>query len=131
MRRPQILVVVSPAPPGDMLPWLQTIPYDVTLVATFAAAKDCLTKVPDLVMTALKLGDYNGLHVALSAQTSGIPVIVLGPNDAGLENEARAMGVRYLSSAAEHDQLAYVIEDALHSLSEAQPDPRVASLAAR
>lgn len=61
-------------------------------------------------MTALKLGAYNGLHVALSAQTSGIPVIVLGPNDAGLENEARAMGVRYLSSAAEHDQLACVVE---------------------
>lgn len=132
MRRPQILVVASPAPPGDMLPWLPNIPYDVTIVATFAAAKDRLTEVPDLVMTGLKLGAHNGLHVALSAQAAGIPVIVVGPSDAGLENEARAMGVRYLSAAAEHDQLACVVEDALHSLSEAQPDAaRFAPLAAR
>lgn len=114
------------------MPWLPTIPYDVTLVATFAAAKDRVNEVPDLVMTGLKLGAHNGLHVALSAQASGIPVIVVGPSDAGLENEARAMGVRYLSSAAEHDQLARVVEDALHSLSEAQPDAaRSVPLAAR
>ena len=123
MRRSQILVVASPTPPGDILPWLPSIPYDVTLVATFAAAKDCLAEVPDLVMTGLKLGTHNGLHVALSAQAAGIPVIVVGPSDAGLENEARALGVRYLGSAAEHDDLACVVEDALHALSEAQPDP--------
>jgi hypothetical protein len=98
-----------------MLPWLATIPYDVTLVATFAAAKDRLGNAPDLVMTGLQLGAYNGLHVAINAHTFGIPVIVLGPDDPGLANEARAIGVRYVSAGDNDEELAGAVEHALHS----------------
>jgi len=117
MDRPQILVVASNAAPGEMLPWRSAIPYDVVVVATFAAARDYLKKLPQLVLTGLKLGAHNGLQLALCAQASGIPAIVLAPSDTGLESEARAMGVRYLSSTAEHDQLACIVEDALHAAS--------------
>ena len=101
-----------------MLPWLPTIPYDVTLVATVAAARDHLAKLPDLVMTGLPLGSYTGFHMALSARMSGIPVIALGPDDVALETKARAIGVRYLGGAAGDDQVAGVVEDALHSSAE-------------
>ena len=118
MGRPQILVVASSSPHGDMLPWLPTIPYDVTLVATVAAARDHLAKLPDLVMTGLPLGSYTGFHMALSARMSGIPVIALGPDDVALETKARAIGVRYLGGAAGDAQVACVVEDALHASAE-------------
>lgn len=97
------------------MPWLPTIPYDVTLVATGAAACDYLSNVPDLVMTGLPLGSATGFHVALSARMSGIPVIAVGPDDVALATEARAMGVRYLGGGAGDDQVAWCVEHALHS----------------
>lgn len=67
----------------------------LVVVTTFAAAKVHLDSPPDLLITEVKLGEYNGLHLALRARAAGIPAIVLG--DRVFEREAEQLGATYLS----------------------------------
>jgi DNA-binding NtrC family response regulator len=49
-----------------------------TVVArTFEAAKAQLAEAPDLLITELKLGEYNGLQLALRVRSAGVPAIVV------------------------------------------------------
>jgi len=69
----------------------------VKVVRDFCAAKAELESEPAaLVVTELKLGPYNGLHLALRAGATHTPVIVLGTDDPVLESVARENGVDYL-----------------------------------
>jgi DNA-binding response OmpR family regulator len=69
----------------------------VTVVDTFGAALQHLYSLPDLLISQVRLGDYNGLHLALRASSSGIPAILLGDPDVVLQREARKMGATYLA----------------------------------
>ena len=52
---------------------------------------------PGVVITELKLGAYNGLHLAVRANATSIPVVVLGERDAFFEREARQLGTTYIA----------------------------------
>ena len=78
----------------------------VKVVKDFVSAKKELEREPAaLVVTELKLGPYNGLHLALRASDTQTPVIVLGTDDPVLESVARENGVDYLRAPVEFDRL--------------------------
>lgn len=81
-----------------LLAWLDDSGFETTLVATFGDAKAHLEQRPDLVVTEVKLGEYNGLHLALKADAAGIPAVVVGPDDPVLRNDAAAIRALYLST---------------------------------
>ena len=94
----RIVVVSEPALGNDLLTWLSADTYRVTTVTTFAAAKAQLRNQPNLVITQLKLGEHNGLHLALRARWQGIPTVVIGEPDAVLERDAVHFGATYVTT---------------------------------
>lgn len=92
-----ILVVAhTTALASTLVSWLGQLDHELVLVNSFAGGKRELTGKPDLLITEIKLGEYNGLHLALRGQSAGIPVIVLGPVDAVFAHEAEQLGATYL-----------------------------------
>lgn len=91
--------------------WFGKAGYDIAVAATFAAAKSLLSRRPDMVISELKLGEYNGLHLAAHAQGWGIPAIVIGPWDLGIEHDAEQLGALYLSSVRRQDLLDVVAHE--------------------
>jgi len=69
----------------------------VTVVDNFDAGCQQLSSLPDLLISEVRLGDYNGLHLALRASSLGIPAIILGDDDIVLKREAKMMGAAYLT----------------------------------
>jgi DNA-binding NtrC family response regulator len=70
--------------------------WQPTFVSTFAKAKRHLDEErPDLLISEIKLGEYNGLHLAVRGAVSGIPAIVVG--DASFAGEAEQLGAMWLS----------------------------------
>jgi DNA-binding response OmpR family regulator len=111
----RILVVAhSPSLAGTLASWLGDSPNEVVLANNYPAAKRQLTAHPDILITEVKLGEYNGLHLALRSHLAGIPTIVLGPDDAVFEHEAELLGATYLSSNdLQSDQLSAFISTVL------------------
>jgi hypothetical protein len=80
------------------------------LVTSFAAGKSRLEDGPSLLISEVRLGDYNGLHLALRARSSGIPSIVVGSVDSVLQREAERLAVAYLTHQLDRAQLMSAIE---------------------
>ena len=72
--------------------------YQPVIVGGFVEAKKHLATVPHLVVTELKLGEYNGLHLALRAMGLSIPTIVVA--DAAFESEVENLGSTWVSPDA-------------------------------
>jgi DNA-binding response OmpR family regulator len=94
--RNQILIVAQTSALANKLHlWLGAEGYWVTAVSTFAAAKLHLELQPMLVITELKLGEYNGLHLAIRANANRIPALIIGERDRFFEAEAEQAGAGY------------------------------------
>ena len=126
--RSHILVVAHQAGVAEQLTsWLDYAGYGVSRANTFAAGKARLaagtsetqgsvhTREPeiDLVIAEVKLGDYNGLHLALRARAAGIPAIVIGEPDLALEREAENLGAAYLPEMPSRTRLLEAIRQQL------------------
>jgi hypothetical protein len=48
----------------------------------------------------LKLGEYNGLHLAVRASAQHTPVVVIGDAEPFFEHEAEQLGATYLATEA-------------------------------
>jgi len=97
LRRSTILIVAQTRAVADaIVPWLDPETYDVVVVRSFARAKVHLDLQPDLLISELRLGEYNGLHLALRGQSSGVPAIVIGEPDRVLEREAQKLAATYV-----------------------------------
>lgn len=108
MHRHRVLIVArTPALADDLSSWLGSEGYGLAVVTTFAAAKLHLQMDPTLVITELKLGEYNGLHLAVRASAQRTPVVVIGEtDDAFFQHEAEQLGAIYLAnSAATREQI--------------------------
>jgi hypothetical protein len=65
---------------------------------------------PHLVISQVRLGAYNGLHVALRALCQGIPAVVIGTPDAVLERDAEQLGATFVKSGElERDRLIALV----------------------
>ena len=99
--RRQALVVISDAGLAETLvDWLARGGYGARIVRTFATARAELdTAAPDLLVAQVKLGAYNGLHLAIRSRSRGAktPVILIGDPDAVLQAEADRHHASYLT----------------------------------
>jgi DNA-binding NtrC family response regulator len=91
--------------------------YNTVSAERFADAKALLSDTrPDLLLTDIRLGAYNGLQLAIYAQSRhpGIPIIVLtGYEDPTLRKEASRSGATFLVKPVRRDLLLASVEAAL------------------
>jgi CheY-like chemotaxis protein len=85
--------------------------YEVTETSSMTDALSLLSSnTPDLVVTDLRLAEFNGLYLA-AVNPHRIPVIVItGYADRGLESEARELGADFLLKPVKPSQLLAVVE---------------------
>ena len=95
-RRRILVVSESLALANNLLVWLREAGYDPAVVTSFNAGKEHLRTAPDILITELKLREYNGLHLALRAHRDGIPTAVIGGADTGSAVDAEEFGARYV-----------------------------------
>jgi len=106
-----VIVAQNPALATALLSWLGSAGYELAIVTTFAAAKALLETRPALVISELKLGEYNGLHLALKARAVGIPAIIVGPQDAVLQKDADDLGATYLTSVLRRSHVLELVAE--------------------
>ena len=95
----KIVLVVSPTPSmaHAVASSVRQCGYTALVVRSFGEAKKHLELRPHLVITELKLAEYNGLHLALRAQMSEAPTIVIA--DPVFEQEVEQNGAIWMSPA--------------------------------
>lgn len=113
----EILRVTSP---------LVAVGFRVTAADNFAQAKSLLaSQRPAVLVTALRLGAYNGLHLVLRGKTiqPKLAAIVLSPTvDAVLQSDAEAMGATFvITPIAGRDLVGAVLQSVFRA--EASSDP--------
>ena len=114
----RILVVAQEQKVSEKLTsWVKALGHQVVLATTFAGGRAQLEAAPDLLVTELKLGEYNGLHLALRAQAAGIPAIVVGPADDVLERDAEALGAQYFATPVSRARIVEALQQTLASSS--------------
>ena len=64
-----------------------------------------LESSPDLLISEVRLGEYNGLHLALRAQVRGIRAIVIGVRDRVIQQDAAMLGATYLEDDGDTTRL--------------------------
>lgn len=91
------VLVVSPSPnlSRALARAVRRTGYQLVVAGTFEAAKARLADRPGLIITELKLGAYNGLHLALRGSVSGIPAIVVA--DKAFEHDVEHAGAVWVS----------------------------------
>jgi hypothetical protein len=111
--RPHVLLA---SPSGALEPLAQSLlaaGYELTVVGDFGTAKTYLDKRPDLLITEVKLGAYNGLHLAIRASAKRIPTLVIGDADPVLEAEAGRQQATYLSPPIDEGSTVVLIGELL------------------
>lgn len=96
-RRPKILIVARTTQlANNLVTWLRSPRCDLVVVNGFAAAKVHVDLDPDLLISELRLGEHNGLHLALRARAKSVPAVVIGDPDLVLERDAFQLGATFL-----------------------------------
>jgi DNA-binding NtrC family response regulator len=94
---PELLIVSSsPALAENLIRWVVPAGYRPSVATTFQSANRQLRTHPQVVITQLRLQEYNGLHLALRARQAGIPAVVVGDADAVLERDAEQLGATFV-----------------------------------
>jgi hypothetical protein len=84
---------------------------------------------PDLLITELKLGEHNGLHLALRARAKSVPAVVIGEPDPVLERDAFQLGAMFLHAAElGRDEFLSLVEKPIASHMEVSGRDRLAWL---
>ena len=111
----RILVVASNS--GVVERVLRSVPgHEIVLRTDFESARTELDRhPPDLVVAQVRLGAFNGLHLAIRARGRGLPTqtILIGEPDAVLELEAKQQHAHYLTWPVDQATLAATIHDVL------------------
>jgi len=123
----RILVVASNG--GVVERVLRSVPgHEIVLRTDFESARMELDRhPPDLVVAQVRLGAYNGLHLAIRARGRGLPTqtILIGEPDAVLELEAKQQHAHYLTWPVDQATLATTIHDVLSSADATLPDASI------
>jgi len=74
--------------------------WDVSLCTSFEAARQSLREsVPDVLLTDVRVGEYNGLQLVIlykSVAPGGRVFVVSGHDDPVIRREAEAMGAEFM-----------------------------------
>ncbi len=113
VRRRILVVSDTLALANKLLMWLKDAGYEPAVVTTFSAGKAHLRTSPDILLTELKLREYNGLHLALRAHRDGIPAAVIGA-DPAFAGDAQEIGATYFVGDKVHrDDILLLIDGLL------------------
>ena len=97
--------------------WLAEAGYDVVACSCFEAARNYLAAHPlDALVTDLRLGEFNGLQLALQASDPGRRTAVLvmsAYDDVVLRRDAAACGGRFMLKPFDRESLLTQLSDAL------------------
>jgi len=90
--------------------------YRVLTADSFEGALEVLkSRQPDLLILDVRLGDFNGLQLIVTAPRSIPAIVVTGFADSVLERDARQLGAEYLVKPITRDLLLSMIERQLPS----------------
>ena len=124
------VLVVEPAL-DDLLPLVATLSaaeFQVTTAETFERAKELLVSdPPSMLLTTLRLGLFNGLHLVLrgKATTPDMAAIVTSPApDRALQAEAEAMGAAFMVKPISSQELMAAVLRTLFARDPAAGPPR-------
>ena len=124
-----ILVVAQSQAVADAVVSSLGSAHNIVVVSTFARARFHLDLCPVLLVTELRLGEYNGLHLALRGRSNGVPSIVIGAPDPVLESEAAKLGATYITTTRPvREQLASAVDELLQDVT-IKALPTVAAIA--
>ena len=70
---------------------------DTAVTTSYTSGRHALDSHPAVVIAEIRLGAYNGLHLALRARSRGIAAVVYGDGDPATEREATELGAAYLN----------------------------------
>ena len=88
--------------------------YGVVTAGTFAEARQILRdSPPDLLISDVRLGSFNGLQLVISGPKRVPAIVITGHADAVLEAEARRSGADYLVKPFDPAQLLTLIRQKL------------------
>jgi DNA-binding response OmpR family regulator len=95
--------------------------YEVASASSFVKGRRAITEqAPDLLITDLRLGEYNGLQL-VAAVPLGVPsIVVTGYPDSVLAAEAQKLGAHYVTKPIVPETLLNLIEEALASAAQRQ-----------
>jgi DNA-binding response OmpR family regulator len=117
MKRKVLVVDDSPAITRMLGELLEGAGYDVVTADTYEQGKKLADTVdPDLLIIDIRLGDYNGLQLALRQRIShpDRPVIVMsGYVDPVLEAETRRQGATFIEKPIQPTHLVTIIRGLL------------------
>jgi FixJ family two-component response regulator len=123
---PARVLLVAPTPQvlHSLTDALRAAGFEAAVAIDFAAAKRMLDSRPDVLITELKLGPYNGLHLAIRASGLGTPSIVIGEADPVLEADARAQRAEYLELPVDDQRVIEVMRGLLQAARHTRRSPR-------
>jgi DNA-binding NtrC family response regulator len=102
MTTKRVLVVAPHAEvAATVVGWLTSQGHQASLVKDFVSARSEFdAHPPDLLVTEVKLGEFNGLQLAIRAHIHSpmISTIVIGDDDIVLERDALAEQARYVKT---------------------------------
>jgi ActR/RegA family two-component response regulator len=115
-----LLVSDTPSLAQSLVSAIERSGFTALVVGDFARAQLHLTHPPALVVTELKLGAYNGLHLALHAAALHIQTIVIA--DGAFRHEVEQLGAVWISpeAATSDAMLQTMAEAALGALTPAE-----------
>ena len=114
----RVLVVdTDPASRAAMDRMLRTAGNMVTSVAEFEAAEERLVYAPpDVLITAVKLGTHNGIHLVLRAQSDHPhtqAIVLHTDDDPVLEEEATSAGATYVKLPVDETRFVALVQELL------------------
>jgi DNA-binding response OmpR family regulator len=123
------VLIVSPSSESRtrMEHWLRRAGYDIESVSTFEAARPRLTvTTPDVLVSEVHLGEYNGLHLAIIGRDRrpALVAVVVGPSDAVLAREAEQHGAVYLNEPVTEASLVARLNTLLQEIGRHRRWPR-------
>jgi len=127
-RMAKILVVAASGKGPILKALLEAAGHDVRLATSFPDAVASLTHTsPDLLVTEVQLGAYNGIHVVIRHRDShpNMRQIVIGPYyDSVLAYEATNCGATYVAASADDPALVALVAGLLADSNPARRWPR-------
>ena len=90
--------------------------YECATASTFREALNILrTNPPDLLITDIRLGEYNGLQLVLNRPTTTAAIVITGFDDLVLSAEAQRHGAAYLVKPIDATRLLEIVRELLGS----------------
>jgi len=119
-----LLVAPSPRIASELAATLTAAGYTPIVTSEFVAAKAMLDTRPDFLITELKLGAFNGLHLAIRAAGQRTPTIVIGESDPILQAEAARQKAAFLTTPLDSERLLILMGELLTASRQTRRSPR-------